>query len=140
MTITIHTDGGSRGNPGKAATGFIIDLPGQERISHGEYIGETTNNVAEYTAILQALQHTVTACKATQINPEDCKVQLFLDSELAQKQLTHVYKIKNPGLKTLCQQIWNAEKPFDSVTYTHVKRHLNKDADAMVNRALDALS
>lgn len=139
MTITIHTDGGSRGNPGKAATGFVIDIPGHDRISHGEYIGETTNNVAEYTAILQSLQHTVSACNTHQINPKECEIALFLDSELAQKQLTHVYKIKNPGLKILCQQIWNAEKPFASVTYTHVKRHLNKDADAMVNQALDAL-
>lgn len=139
MTITIHTDGGSRGNPGKAATGFVIQFPGLEPVKHGEYIGETTNNVAEYTAILQALQRTKEVCVSQNTEPDTITVDLFLDSELAQKQLTRVYKIKNPGLKVLCQQIWNAEKPFGEVRYTHVKRHLNKEADAMVNQALDAL-
>ena len=139
MTITIHTDGGSRGNPGKAATGYVIQVPGLDTIQHGEYIGETTNNVAEYTAILQALGKAKEVCLSQSQDPSTVSINLFLDSELAQKQLTHVYKIKNPGLKTLCQQIWNAQEPFASVSYTHVRRHLNKEADAMVNQALDAL-
>ncbi len=136
MNITIHTDGGSRGNPGPAATGYVIDIPRQERIAHGEYIGETTNNIAEYTAILQSL----TRLEQELDDPSQAVIELKLDSELAQKQLTGVYKIKNAGLKPIAQQILNKVELFDSVTFTHVKRAFNKDADAQVNIALDSLS
>lgn len=136
MLVTIHTDGGSRGNPGPAATGYVIDIPDQDRIEYGEYIGSTTNNVAEYTAILQALTRLETAVP----NASEVSVELKLDSELAQKQLTGIYKIKNAGLKPIAQQILNKVEVFESVTFTHVKRAFNKDADAQVNLALDSLT
>lgn len=136
MIITIHTDGGSRGNPGPAALGYVIEIPEKEKIAEGEYLGETTNNVAEYTAILRSLQ------KVVEILGEElskkAQIKLYLDSELAQRQLTGVYKVKNAGLKPIAQQIWNIEKKFDTIEYNHVKRAFNKEADAQVNKALDA--
>lgn len=136
MTITIHTDGGSRGNPGPAALGYVIDIPEKEKIAEGEYLGETTNNVAEYTAILRSLQKVVEIL-GEQLSKK-AQIKLYLDSELAQRQLTGVYKVKNAGLKPIAQQIWNIEKKFDTIEYNHVKRAFNKEADAQVNKALDA--
>jgi ribonuclease HI len=136
MTITIHTDGGSRGNPGPAALGYVIEIPDTEKIAEGEYLGETTNNVAEYTAILRSLQRVVQILGDAKA--KESRIKLFLDSELAQRQLTRVYKVKNVGLKPIAQQIWNIEKKFDTIEYNHVKRAFNKEADAQVNKALDA--
>jgi ribonuclease HI len=136
MTITIHTDGGSRGNPGPAALGYVISIPGKEKIAEGEYLGETTNNVAEYTAILRSLQKVVQILGESEA--KKTQIKLFLDSELAQRQLTGVYKVKNAGLKPLVQQIWNIENKFDTIVYNHVKRALNIEADTEVNKVLDA--
>ena len=135
MKITIHTDGGSRGNPGPAALGYVIEIPDTEKIAEGEYLGETTNNVAEYTAILRSLQRVVQILGESEA--KKAQIKLYLDSELAQRQLTGVYKVKNAGLKPIAQQIWNIEKKFDTIEYNHVKRALNKEADAQVNIALD---
>lgn len=135
MTITIHTDGGSRGNPGPAALGYVIEIPKKQKIAEGEYLGETTNNVAEYTAILRSLQKVVEILGEQQT--KKVQIKLYLDSELAQRQLTGVYKVKNAGLKPIAQQIWNIEKKFDTIEYNHVKRAFNKEADAQVNKALD---
>lgn len=135
MTITIHTDGGSRGNPGPAALGYVIEIPKKQKIAEGEYLGETTNNVAEYTAILRSLQKVVEILGEQQT--KKVQIKLYLDSELAQRQLTEVYKVKNAGLKPIAQQIWNIEKKFDTIEYNHVKRAFNKEADAQVNKALD---
>ena len=139
MDITIYTDGGSRGNPGKAATGFVISGL-EEPITSGQYLGETTNNVAEYTAILQALTETYHRLNQQNADPAQVTIHLYLDSQLAQRQITRQYKIKNPTLKTLVQQIWNIQEQFAEVAYIHVKRHLNKKADAMVNHILDKQS
>lgn len=136
MKITIYTDGGSRGNPGKAATGYVISGL-KEPITGGQYLGETTNNVAEYTAILQALTEAFHRLQQHNITPSQVTIHMYLDSQLAQRQITGQYKIKNATLKTLVQQIWNIQEQFAEVTYTHIKRHLNKEADAMVNHILD---
>ena len=130
----ITADGGSRGNPGPAAAGYTIKGPGVTA-AHGEYLGETTNNVAEYTAVirglakLKSLLGTDKAKKAT--------VQVMADSELVVKQMNRQYKVKDPDLMQLFVQVHNALLDFGSVTFTHIPRERNQDADRMVNEALD---
>lgn len=129
--FTIFTDGGSRGNPGPAAIGGVIKF-GDEQHDFAEYIGETTNNQAEYQAILFALNWVKENVK------DDVEVDCFLDSQLVVEQLNGNYKMKNEGLKPLFWEI--RELIIDlggKVSFTHVRREQNKDADALVNMALD---
>lgn len=132
----IHTDGGSRGNPGPSAIGYVIEGPGVGRVSHGERLGITTNNVAEYTAVLSALRKlkalagTDTAKRAT--------VHVRADSELLVRQLNGQYKVKDADLRDIFMELWNARLDFGRVTFTHVPREQNQAADRMVNEALDA--
>lgn len=130
----IHTDGGSRGNPGPAAIGVVVD----EKLSNGdivnvkkykEYIGENTNNQAEYMAILWALNF----CKTNGYKTLEC----YLDSELVVKQLNKEYKIKDLGLSKIAAKIFLMLSDFDSCKFIHVRREFNKAADALVNEALD---
>lgn len=136
--IVIHTDGACRGNPGKASIGVVIaDGKGRVLKEVSEYIGITTNNVAEYTAILRALE------EAKKLIPADERatttVELKLDSELAARQLEGVYKIKNKNLYDLYIQIHNMRvADFPNLTVTHVRREFNTDADLLANKALDA--
>jgi len=131
MFCKMYTDGGARGNPGSAAIGVVIydqDNKIVKKISKA--IGIATNNVAEYTALiigLQALQD----LKYTE-------VEIFLDSELIVKQITGKYKIKDPKMISLHKKVMQI-LDLISWTVTHVKRHLNKEADALVNKALDGL-
>jgi len=128
----IYTDGGSRGNPGSAAIGAVVG--GKE---YGESIGHTTNNVAEYSAVIFALK------KAKQLltkkKAEQTDVELRTDSELLVKQLKGEYKIKDSNLQPLFIEVWNLKQDFKSVTFTHVTRDKNKQADSLVNRALNTL-
>lgn len=135
MKIEIYTDGGSRGNPGKSAIGYTIQIPNQEMIKYGEFIGITTNNVAEYTAILKSLEKV-----KSELIKEDLKkidIELKLDSELAQKQLLGIYKVKQEHLKPLVKSILDISTEFNSIKFIHVKREFNKEADKMVNIALN---
>ena len=128
--LITYTDGGSRGNPGPAAFGYVVKAPdGETLYAHGEYIGETTNNQAEYKAILAAIR------KAREFGAET--LEMRMDSELAMKQLTGQYKVKDPGIATLYVLIHNEKIAFKKVTFTHVRREYNKEADAKVNEALD---
>lgn len=128
--LIINTDGGSRGNPGPAAIGVAIRNDAEEIIfEHGSYIGETTNNVAEYSALIKALE-TARDMQATDLD-------VRMDSELIVKQMNGQYKIKDPGLQQLAGQVLRLKNNFNSVTFTHVRREYNKDADRMVNKALD---
>lgn len=128
--VYIHTDGGARGNPGPAGIGVVVyDVDKKILTEYGEYIGETTNNVAEYRAALKGLQIAQTM-KAK-------KVQLFLDSELVVKQLNREYKVKNKDLGALFIQVYNIMQSFSQVKVIHVRRELNKEADRLVNEALD---
>ncbi|MGF1577730.1 MAG: ribonuclease HI family protein [Gemmataceae bacterium] len=129
-TLTIHTDGASRGNPGPAACGYVISQPGERSIEVNECLGHTTNNVAEYTALVKALGH------AHELGGR--KIKVFTDSELMVKQLKGVYKVKNEKIKPLYEQIRDLQEQFESVTVTHVRREYNSDADALCNEALDA--
>lgn len=131
MKLLINTDGGSRGNPGPAGIGVVIRND-QEQIvfEHGSYIGETTNNVAEYSALVKALE-TARDMGATEL-------VVRMDSELIVKQMQGLYKIKEPTLQELAGKVIKLKSGFASVTFTHVRREYNKDADRMVNQALDA--
>ena len=130
MKILIYTDGGSRGNPGPAAAGFVVD--GKAK---GVYLGETTNNVAEYTAIQLSLEE---ARRQLGDSAAKTDIEVRMDSQLAQRQLIGRYKIKNAGLKPIAERVKLLTAFFKSVEFVHVPREENKDADAAVNRALDA--
>lgn len=128
-SLTIYTDGASRGNPGPSAAGAIIYSGQAKKGECGKYIGIATNNEAEYQAIVLALQK-AKALKATQIN-------FFLDSELAVKQLNHQYKIKNEKIIPLFIKIWNLIIDFDKISFNHIPREKNKKADKLVNKILN---
>ncbi len=131
----IHTDGGARGNPGPAAAGYVIEGPGLAPVRHGDYLGVTTNNVAEYAAAINALSRLrdlLGAQKASQ-----AAVTVHADSELLVKQVNGLYKVKNPNLGQLFLQLHNIRQSFASVTFRHVRREQNTGADRMVNKVLD---
>jgi len=129
MKAIIHSDGGSRGNPGEAAIGVVVELA-DKKIEIGERIGVTTNNVAEYRAILKGLE--VAFKKGAK--SADC----FLDSELVVKQLRGEYRIKDEKMKELAGQVFVVREQFEKVSFLHIPREKNKAADALVNKALDA--
>lgn len=127
----IFTDGGARGNPGPAGIGVVIkDESGKVVGEHNDYIGEATNNQAEYRAVLLALD------KARELGIRN--IDFFLDSKLVVEQLNQNFKIKDPGLGKLFIRIWNRLPEFERVTFSHVPREQNKEADAQVNVALDS--
>ena len=129
--LIINTDGGARGNPGPAGIGLVIKTEtGELLYAHGAYIGETTNNVAEYSALVKALEEA--------INLGATSVRIQMDSELIVKQMTGIYKIKQPALQELAAKVITLLKKFQSHSFVHVRREFNKEADAKVNEALDA--
>lgn len=135
QTIKVFTDGGARGNPGPAAAGVaIFGIAGKERLLRGKYLGKTTNNVAEYSAFLLALE---TILAEESVNRGETEILFLADSLLAVKQLSGEFKVKNPNLATYVAQIKNAESLFKKVTYQHIPREQNKLADSEVNKALD---
>ncbi|MDA3803036.1 MAG: ribonuclease HI family protein [Patescibacteria group bacterium] len=126
----IYTDGGARGNPGPAGIGAIIYDEEKNIIAEiSEYIGSTTNNQAEYKALIAALK------KAKELKAEE--LDCYLDSELVVKQLKREYKVKNPDLSPLFLEIHNLSLSFKKISYTHVRRELNKEADKLANMAMD---
>ena len=134
--IIIHTDGGSRGNPGPAAYGFVIESVNPKwKKEYGEYIGETTNNVAEYSAVVFALKKAKELLKG---KAGETDVEVKADSELIVRQMAGIYRVKNPGLKLLFAEVQILMENFKSVSFTHVRREKNQEADAMVNMALDS--
>jgi ribonuclease HI len=135
IVYTIYTDGGSRRNPGPAAAGYTIEGEGMRRIEHGEYLGVTTNNVAEYSAAILALNKLKSVIGAERAAA--AHVRLMADSELLVRQVNGEYKVKDAELKKLFVDLYNARQDFAKVTFTHVRREANADADRMVNEALD---
>ena len=129
--LIIYTDGGARGNPGHAAIGVAVFVSGQHKPVKvlGKYIGQTTNNQAEYHALLLGLQ------EAEKLGAEE--LVCFLDSELIVRQLTGKYKIKELGLQELAGQVFKIQNSFKRVDYRHVPREKNKLADQLVNKTLD---
>jgi len=134
MQYTVNTDGGSRGNPGPAAVGIVIQKEDTTDKEIARYIGVATNNVAEYTALLIAIEELQ---NEQQDNSQNTNIHFILDSELVVKQLQGKYKINDPTLKNLAEQIKKIQKSFNQVVYKHVKREFNKKADKLVNIALD---
>lgn len=128
--IQLYTDGGARGNPGPAAFAFLI-YDGEKKLyeSKGK-LGKTTNNVAEYTAVLEGLR------KCKEFGDE---VEVFSDSELVVKQLNGEYKVKKAHLKKLHYKVEQLESGFKEVSYSHRRREneMQKLADKLVNEALD---
>ncbi|HVT00787.1 MAG TPA: ribonuclease HI family protein [Patescibacteria group bacterium] len=132
--FTIYTDGGSRGNPGPSAYGFVI-YDGNEKllIEKGETLGIQTNNYAEYTAIISALKWIEENSKI-----EKARINIRMDSQLAARQLSGIYRVKNENIRSLFFTIKTLiDRIGIDVVYTHVPREQNKDADRMVNLALD---
>ena len=133
MKAKLFTDGGSRGNPGPAAYGYVLETEdGHVLAAHGEAIGVATNNVAEYRALLAGLE------KAVELGLGD--VEVVSDSELLVKQMRGEYKIKNEALRELADEAERLEDRLGRVTYTAVRREHNELADRLVNEALDATS
>lgn len=132
----IFTDGGARGNPGPAAYGFVIyDESDQLLFEEGKTIGDNTNNVAEYSGIIAALKWIEKNSKID--NPT---IHFFLDSLLAAMQLSNKWKIKNENLRNLFFTIKVLERGIGGkIIYSHVRREQNKEADRLVNLALDGL-
>jgi len=135
--IIIYTDGGSRGNPGKSAIGAVFcNEKGQSFKEYGEYIGDNlTNNEAEYRAVIFALEKFKALLgKKIALTSE---VEIRSDSELMVKQLTGKYKLMDPKIQRFFIEIWNLKLDFKSVRFTQIAREKNKEADRLVNEALD---
>jgi ribonuclease HI len=130
MKVVAHVDGGARGNPGPAAAACVITSPDGELLGeHAQLLGRATNNVAEYRAVLLALE------RARELGADD--VEVIGDSELIAKQLTGQYKVKHEALRALHRETLAAFKAFDHWSIRTVPRAQNADADALVNAALD---
>ncbi|MEO5691187.1 MAG: reverse transcriptase-like protein [Candidatus Saccharimonadales bacterium] len=131
--LIAYSDGGSRGNPGPSASGFVLlDERSQIVYEGGSFLGHTTNNVAEYTAVLEALDMAK--------NFGARIVDMRMDSQLVANQMNGIYKIKNPDLSLIHHRIKELSTEFDKVSYSYVARAYNKLADGMVNKILDAHS
>lgn len=127
--LIINTDGGSRNNPGPAGIGVVFsDEKGTKIATFKEYIGEATNNVAEYKALILALE------KAKDFEADE--IECRLDSELVVKQLTGHYKCKETTLKELCARVQELAF-FKPIKFVHIRREYNKLADKLVNEAID---
>jgi len=134
--ITIYTDGGSRGNPGPSAIGVVFkDEDGNTIKEYGETVGIGTNNEAEYKAIIFALTKAKLLFGKKEV--KNAEVHMRMDSELAYKQLIGEYKLSNENIQRFFIEIHNLKTEFKKVTFEHVRREYNKEADAMVNYALD---
>ena len=136
-TYIIRTDGGARGNPGPAAIGAVIENEkGSVLKEISEYIGETTNNDAEYHAAITALKKLKALIGKTKAKKAEVKV--LADSELLVKQMNGEYKIESPNIQKFFLELWNLKIDFGKVMFQAVPREQNKAADKLVNQALDA--
>ena len=138
MQLIIHTDGGARGNPGPAAVGVVIETGDRKMVAEfGKKIGETTNNVAEYTAVIEALKKINTL--ALKIHNEELVINFFLDSTLVVNQLMGLFKVKDSHLRELLSEARIEEQEVGGkIYYSSVPREQNRHADLLVNVALDA--
>lgn len=135
--IIIYTDGGSRGNPGPAAIGIVFcNEKGQKIKEYAEYLGEATNNEAEYGAVIFALQKFKALFGKKLAKNTD--IELRVDSELLTKQLSGQYKILDSKIVDLFIKIWNLKTEFRKIKFKLISREKNKEADSLMNKELDA--
>jgi ribonuclease HI len=127
MILKAYTDGASKGNPGPAAIGYVIEKDGNVIEEHSEFIGIATNNIAEYKALITAL------IKMKSLGATD--VFIFSDSELMVRQINKIYKVKNERLKPFFFEADNLLKSFDSCEIIHIPREKNSVADGLANKA-----
>ncbi len=129
----LRTDGGSRGNPGPAGAGFVLeDAEGIITARGGRWLGECTNNVAEYEALLWGL-----AVALGHPDAVSAGLTVYADSELLVKQMNGAYRVKHPNLKPLHERAKRLAAKFSAVTYVHVRREQNEEADGLANEAMD---
>lgn len=130
MNLIIYTDGGARGNPGPAGIGVAIYDSGMRPIAEvSKFLGVATNNQAEYQAVIAAFR------KAAELGASE--LDFYLDSELVVKQLKREYKVKNKDLAPLFLTIHNLSLDFKRISYTHIPRERNQEADRLANEAMD---
>jgi len=135
MKIIIYTDGGARDNPGPAAIGVVVTQNGQTLKKYSDFIGRATNNQAEYEAVVFALKKVKLLFGKKKAKAME--IEIRLDSELVAKQLNHQYKIKEEDLQPLFLKVWNLILDFEQVNLKYIPRQQNKEADRLVNQALD---
>jgi len=130
LSLIVYVDGASRGNPGPSSVGAVAYLPGGDELtSVSKSIGRTTNNVAEYTAVLEGLK------LAGRLHAREVEVRL--DSELVARQLNGVYRIKNGNLQAIARSVTDEAARFEVCKYVHIRRSENTRADMLANEALD---
>lgn len=135
MRFTLFADGGSRGNPGPAGSGAIIrDEAGHTVATVSEFLGVATNNVAEYTAVLRGLEALADLLGE---KSREAEVAIYMDSMLVVKQMSGEWKLKNAGLRPLAARVHEVAHRFKSVSFAHVYRDKNADADRLANEAMD---
>ncbi|MCL4338377.1 ribonuclease HI family protein [Patescibacteria group bacterium] len=138
-SILINTDGGARGNPGPSAIGVVIKTEnGQVLAELSRNIGQTTNNVAEYAAVIEALKW-LKSDKATKGQSDQIEIHFFLDSTLVVNQLNGLFKVKEAHLRELMFQVRRLEQEVKgNISYAYIPREKNQRADYLVNKALDS--
>lgn len=135
MEFILYADGGSRGNPGPAGAGaLVIDEEGVQVVTVSEYLGVTTNNVAEYTAVIRALESLATLLGSA---ASGARVEARLDSQLVVRQMNGEYKVKHPNIVPLAARVKALASQFASLQFVHVYREDNTKADALANAAMD---
>ena len=135
--VIVYTDGGSRGNPGPSGIGVVIcNSAGKVIKEYGEFLGSRfTNNEAEYSAVISAMKKIKSLFGKGKV--KSLELEFFADSELVVKQLNGEYKILNKNIQPLFLLAWNAKLDFGKVSFKHIPREQNKQADKWVNRAID---
>ena len=129
MLAVIHTDGASSGNPGPSGIGAVVSISGRKH-ELAEFIGSATNNIAEYTSIIRALE------LAQELGAT--RIEAFMDSELVVKQMRGEYKVKNAGLRPLFEKASALASSFSSFAIAHVPREQNKEADKLSKKGVEA--
>ncbi len=129
--IDIFIDGGARGNPGEAAIGFVIFKDGKELFRNGKKVGNTTNNQAEYLALIEALNYLI------EKNINSNIISIFSDSELLVNQINGKYKVKSESLIPLYKKAKSILNNFKNIKVYHISREKNRIADWILNRVLD---
>lgn len=135
IEVLVHSDGGARGNPGPAAAGIFLEIPAENlRLLRGKYLGDNTNNYAEYQGVILGLK---TLQEILGEKTLQTQVKFFLDSSLIVNQLNGLFRLKALNLSELFSEVRQLEKNFSVVSYQHVPREKNKEADKAVNQSLD---